>query len=291
MKLIDKTKSLVVMVKDQKIVTVLVNWRQPKLTLAAVDAVRRQTIDSTIIVVDNGSGDDSFEILQRDLPSDVLVIAAQVNLGFGGGCNVGIERALELGVSYIWLLNNDATPAPNCLEEMLAVAIVDDTLGVVGANIIEPSGLVPDHAGTIMNGLTLGCRYASDPVRLNESEYGWITGACMFLNANAIRTIGLFDTGYFMYWEDADLCSRLKKADFKFGVANRAIVSHAAGSSSGDVILKRFEWHINSQLRWINKHSTNIKWAKFMLWSRHLIKSVCSGNFDRLKMTLRMMLA
>ena len=268
------------------VAAVLVNWRQPQRTIEAVHALARQTIRPNIVVVDNGSGDDSVIVLRAALPN-ALIVARDDNGGFGAGCNAGIELAMSMGVDYVWLLNNDATPEKHCLEYLLARACNDPKTGVVGARIREPKGTVIDHAGCVMSPLTFNCSYTLSEAEMAEHRYAWITGASMLLSMHAIKKVGAFDTGYFMYWEDADLCYRLRRAGFTMAVAQQAIVEHEAGTSSNQMRIKRFQWHLESQLRWVKRSYLIVPYGLTLVYLRHLFKSVLTRDWDRFFMIIK----
>jgi GT2 family glycosyltransferase len=270
-----------------KVAAILVNWCKPDLTLAAVKALLIQSLPPLIIVVDNGSEDNSFDKLVSGLPENALLILRETNDGFGAGCNAGIKQALLLNMDYIFLVNNDAQPDMQCIEFMVTKILTNPSAGIVGARIIDPSGIVPDHAGTLMNGFTFTCHYSLSARELNQAKYSWITGAAMLLSARAIKQTGFFDQKFFMYWEDADLCARLKKAGFHFLIAEDALVEHTAGTSSFEISLKRFEWHLMSQLLWVSKNYKFKYFGRFLVGSRHIIKSILSMNFPRFQMTIK----
>lgn len=269
-----------------QVATILVNWRQPQRTLEAVHAVARQTKSSKIIVVDNGSNDDSVDYLQKSLPLGVKLITRDVNGGFGTGVNEGLREAVSFGAKYIWLLNNDATPEPACLEKLVAVAESDSKIGVVGARIIDLSGSVPDHAGTVMNGRHFNCTYSASSEEMNSARFAWVTGACMLLNVRTLSEIGEFDPGFFMYWEDADLSCRLRNAGYRIGVANEAVVIHQAGTSSNEIQLRRYEWHIHSQSLWVEKHFRPKAWGIAIIYARNFIRSILDMDWKRLSLTV-----
>lgn len=271
------------------VAAVLVNWRQPHRTIEAVRALARQTIRPDVVVVDNGSGDDSVNVLRAALP-DILIVARGDNGGFGAGCNAGIERAMSMGIDFVWLLNNDALPEEHCLEHLLARVVSDPNVGVVGARIREPNGTIVDHAGSVMSPLTLHCRYTLSEVEIAASRYAWITGASMLLSMRAIKEVGAFDTGYFMYWEDADLCHRLRRAGFTLAIAQQALVEHAAGTSSNQMRIKRFQWHLESQLRWVRRSYLMVTYGLILVYLRHLIKSILMRDWDRFFMTIKVLI-
>lgn len=270
------------------IYTILINWRQPLCTLEAVSAIEKQTLKSKIIVVDNGSADDSDLLLERYLSKEVILIKLDKNYGFGSGCNSGIKCALMNGADFIWLLNNDALPESNCLEMMIQEFSKNECIGLVGAIIKDNTNIIKDHSGSFMNPLTLSVKntYLSD--KINSSEYSWITGACMLLSCKLINSVGFFDEDFFMYWEDADFCQRARLAGYVLAVSENAIVYHTAGTSSNDLKLDRFEWHLKSQIRWVRK---NYKWKYYgmvCIFVRHSLKSLITFDWRRLVMTIRL---
>jgi GT2 family glycosyltransferase len=274
------------LVAQASVVAILVNWRQPHRTIEAVRAIKLQTVGANIVVIDNCSGDDSVDVLKSALP-DVLILARNNNGGFGAGCNTGIRYAASMAVDYVWLINNDAIPDQRCLELMLDKAVNHPKVGVVGARIREPNGTIEDHAGCFMNPLTLHCQYTMSEIDMIKHRYAWVTGASMLLSMRALQKIGTFDEGYFMYWEDADICHRLRQAGFTMAIAEDAIVEHLAGTSSNQMSLKRFQWHIKSQLRWINKYYIFKPYGVMTLYLRHIIKSIFILNWKRLLMSLQ----
>jgi GT2 family glycosyltransferase len=268
------------------VMAVLVNWRQPQRTIEAVRAIKLQTIGVHIVVVDNGSGDDSLNVLRAALP-DIYIVARDNNGGFGAGCNAGIEYAASLNMDYVWLINNDAIPNHRCLEHLLAKAVNDPNVGVVGARIREPSGTIEDHAGCVLNPLTLHCQYTMSEAVMAANRYAWITGASMLLSMRALQKIGVFDDGYFMYWEDADICYRLRQAGFAMAIASGAVVEHLAGTSSNKMSLQRFQWHIESQVLWIKKHYMFKQYGVMVVYMRHIVKSILTLDLSRFQMSLK----
>lgn len=271
------------------VVAVLVNWRQADRTIEAVHALERQTTHPTVVVVDNASGDDSVHKLRASLPT-VLIVLRETNGGFGAGCNAGIEHAMSIGAEYIWLINNDAIPADDCLELLLARAASDSKIGVVGACMREPGGAIIDHAGCVMDRWTFTCSYTLSEQEISENRYAWITGASMLLTVSALKKIGLFDVGYFMYWEDADLCHRMRREGFKMAISECAVVKHEAGTSSNQMRLSRYRWHLESQLRWVVRNYSGVIYGLVMVFSRHALKSMLNRDWPRLFMTVDVMI-
>ncbi len=186
-----------------------------------------------IVVVDNGSTDDSPEIVRREFP-DVEVLETGVNLGFGGGSNVGIRHALEQGADAVWLFNNDAVAQPGALTALVETAAANPQAGIVGSAVYRfdsPAELEAWGGGTYSTllGITTS---ATRPVA--ASELAFITGASMFLTRAFVEDAGLFDESYFMYMEDADLCHRARQHGWELAVAGSSVVFHKGGWTIND---------------------------------------------------------
>lgn len=210
---------------------VILNFNGRVDTLRCLSAVERlYGHDGRIVVVDNGSADDSVGAVRRQFP-EVSVIARGSNGGFSVGCNEGIRVALAEGADYVWLLNNDAVPGAGALRELVAVAATDTTIGAVGS-VIETPGAPAAHVwggGSInlWTGQTRHLRSSADTYLLD-----YITGASLLLRADALRHAGLLDERFFLYFEDTELGIRFRKMGWKLGVAEASKVTHVGGASS-----------------------------------------------------------
>ncbi len=212
-------------------VAVVLNWNGAHDTVACVHSLQAQTQQALcIVVIDNGSTDGSESFLRSHL-AGVEIIQSGRNLGFGGGCNIGLRQAMQQGAQYVWLINNDATASPETLQSMVAMAESEQGLGAVGAVIHDAAGAqqVQCWGGGVVN-TWLG---RSRP-NLQPGPLDYLTGACLLLRVEALKQVGLFDEQrYFMYWEDVDLSFRLRRAGWGLGVAAQTCVWHEASSSLG----------------------------------------------------------
>lgn len=272
---------------QNKVITIIVNWRSPDDTIRAVQMARAQTIKPTAIyVVDNGSGDDSVDRLRdafKDRLGQVLIVAHNKNVGFGSGCNIAAKLALDDNPDYIWLLNNDARPAATCLAALLSKArSVGQSVGMVGSLLRDSPNAKTGHAGSWMKPWMLSCGTVFNDSDLSSHKYSWPTAASVLLNARAINDVGLFDERFFMYWEDADLAMRFRTAGYLLTIANDAIVEHRAGTSSEKALVQRYLWHFESQRLWLEKHHSFPRIAKLLLCVKFLLKAVYDRDFIRL---------
>jgi GT2 family glycosyltransferase len=213
---------------------VLVNYNGWQDTISCIESLDDLEYDRTdIVVVDNGSTDESVAMLRKYRP-DTELFETKCNLGFGGGCNVGARDALARGADYLWFFNNDATAAPDALGHMLDEGERDPRIAVVGGVVRERADpeVVQSWGGGRISMLFGIERTVTS--RVAPEDLDWITGASMLVRAAAWRESGGFDETFFMYWEDADLCVRLRRSGWALAVAERSIVWHRSVHALGD---------------------------------------------------------
>ncbi len=217
--------------------------------LSAIHRNSGDTINFEVIVVDNGSSDDTPAFLteaQNQFPW-LRVVRNQENRGFAAACNQGAGEARG---KYLLFLNNDTEPQPEWLENMLRSAKTDSRVGVVGARLLYPDGTV-QHAG-------IGFLPAKKPIHLRDygvvlalpdhpyrhlpgddprvnrpAEPDMVTGACMLIPANLFLDTGGFDEAYRNGGEDADLCLKIRSRGFKTVYNPQATVIHHEGKTEG----------------------------------------------------------
>ena len=123
---------------------IIVNWNQKFLTEQCLISLKNiNNINFNIILVDNGSNDDSVLFFKEKYPY-LTIISNRENLGFTGGNNVGITQAINFGSKYVYLLNNDTEVDVNFLLESINVAISDKKIGIVGSSVFyyNPSNIM-----------------------------------------------------------------------------------------------------------------------------------------------------
>jgi N-acetylglucosaminyl-diphospho-decaprenol L-rhamnosyltransferase len=212
-----------------------------------------------VVVVDNASRDGSAEIARR-LGVKVLENPA----------NLGLSRAIDLGAAatdapWLLLVNPDTRLAPGALARLLATAAADPTIGCVGPHLRNsdgseyptgrrfPSILVGAlHAalGTVWPGNPATRHYhMADLDRSRPVQVDWVSGACMLLRREAYEAAGRFDAGYFMYFEEMDLCLRLARAGWRVVYDPGAEVTHILGGSTRSAPYRKVWNHHRSALR------------------------------------------
>ena len=275
-----------------RVAAVLVNWRAAEMTLRAVDGLLQQTCPpATIYVVENGSGDTSIDILQSGLaaraPQTKLIVSDR-NLGFGGGCNLAIRDILQNDYDYVWLVNNDAVPVTGCLEALIEEARrLGSSAGIVGSWLVDPDETAEGHYGSWMHPADMRCSAVTSRVDLDANRYSWVTAASMLVSVPALRSEGMFDEAFFMYWEDADLNMRIRDGGYTISVAADAMVHHSAGTSSADIPVRRYLWHYQSQRLWLCKHHGYPALARAALAVKFLAKALLDRDIERFRQLVK----
>ncbi len=234
------------------VAVILVNWRGLDDTMACLAAIAGLAAPRPLtIAIENGSGDASAAAL-RAAPNLDILIESPVNLGFGGGCNLGIARARDAGMRFVWLLNNDARPEPGALSALLEAARADPTLGAVGSMMHETADpeLVEGYNGGVVNFYTGQGRRSR-----NAQEIQFLSGASLLLRLDALALIGDFDDRFFLYWEDADLCFRLRAAGWRLAIAENSHVRHAVASSTRKAGRNGIRYFNDGAIRFYRRHA------------------------------------
>jgi hypothetical protein len=221
---------------------VIVNWNgRPLLAACLQSVVEQHPAPDLVIVVDNGSTDESLSYLRSTWPG-VLVIEAGSNLGFPAGNNLGIRAALAAGAEYVLLLNNDAQLLPGSLER-LRQAVEQAGASVWAA---APKILYSRNRGVIWSagGHFDWWRGVSVDRGTGETDRGqydraeqveFANACCLLVRAQAFRDLGLLDEAYFMYFEDSDFIARLVRSGGRILYQPAAGALHDVYGSSGGV--------------------------------------------------------
>ncbi len=165
------------------------------------------------------------------LPHTTLIVNEK-NLGFAGGNNVGIKWAIENGFDYIFLLNNDAYPAPGFLEPLVGAMEADKKIGAAQSLLMLASDpTLINSAGNVMHYLGFGyCwGYRKTLAELNlppVKEIGYASGACLLMRADLLKQYGGLDEDFFLYHEDLEYSYRLKSLGYKIVLARDSVVYH-----------------------------------------------------------------
>jgi GT2 family glycosyltransferase len=233
---------------------VLLNWNGWRDTVTCLAALAQVDYSNlSVVVVDNGSTDDSVARIRAAFP-DTPLIETGKNLGFAGGVNAGIRFALGKLSEYVWLLNNDAQPRPDALTAMVAKITSERRFGAIGSVLLyehDPALIQAWGGGRINAWIGYGF-HATAPMA--DSWFDYITAASILLPRRALEEIGLLDESFFLYWEDSDLSFRLREHGWRLGVAAGSMVLHKESASTGSR-RKVDRFSTASGIRFLRKHS------------------------------------
>ena len=177
-----------------------------------------------VVIVDNASRDDTVERARALLPQ-ARIIRAGGNLGFGRANNLGIAA---VRTAYALLLNPDARLAPGALQALHEAAARYPEAAIVAPVLYDAPGVV----GDFFRGPFGAPAAKPAPEPAGDLCADFVTGAAMLLNLARLRDVGLFDPWFFLYFEDDDLCLRVRRAGHPIVVAQAARVEHHVRQSS-----------------------------------------------------------
>ncbi len=210
---------------------VILNWNNPADTLYCLKHVAQSRYAHMhVVIVDNGSTDDSVEQIHAAFP-DYALLQNLENLGYAGGNNTGMWYSLEHGADYIVLLNNDAFVEPDTLSHLVMAAERDSNIAAAGCRVrlydtprrlwaageVFPDGLYPLDDGFF------------DTPR----DISYASGCCILLRRAVLEQIGLFEPLFFCYFEEKDWCLRASNAGYRIIYVPEAIVYHRVSATAG----------------------------------------------------------
>lgn len=211
-------------------------WNKVKLTAQCLQALAGATTDVSyeVIVVDNGSTDETAEFLKQ-LQGDVHIIRNEENLGFAKACNQGARAARG---RYVVFLNNDTIPLANWLAPLVREVEEHADVGVVGSKLLYADGTV-QHAGVVFMRSHLSPYHvyraasADLPAVNQRREFQAVTGACMLIRREVFEAVGGFDEAFVNGFEDVDLCLKVKDKGYHVIYQPRSVLYHLESQTPG----------------------------------------------------------
>jgi len=234
--------------RSVEISVIIVSWNQKDLLRACLRSLYSSSGSAAIevIVVDNASSDGSATMVEIEFPQ-ALVIRAGENLGFGRATNLGASRARG---KYLLLLNSDTEVCEDTCSKMADFMTEHPDVGIVGCRLVDPVGRAwqrsygnfPTWRAELCEALFLssifprsrifeGTHIRSESAIVRACD--WVSGAAMMIRRSAWDAVRGFDEAFFMYYEDVDLCWRVRAAGFTVVFFPFAHVIHHQGASVG----------------------------------------------------------
>ena len=265
----------------ERVAAVVLNFNGAEDTLACLTSIAAmQPGPGAVHVVDNASADDSVSRIRAAFPQ-VRVSTNPTNLGFGAGLNPLLDELLHDGPEWIWLLNNDTRVAPDALDRLLEHASTRPDAGAAGARILD---LDPPHAIQTWGGGRIAWWRGSSrhfTAETADEKLDYITGASILLRAAALRETGLFDPRFFLYWEDVDLCCRLRARGWKLTVAAEAVVYHRLSGTTVAASANKDQLINASAVHFFRKHAPLGGWPAIVIGTTaRIARRLIHGNLD-----------
>ena len=269
----------------KRVAVVVLNWNGWQDTVQCVGSLLLMDYANfDMLLVDNGSTDGSVDHIQNAFPF-VDILQTGANLGFGGGCNVGIRHAMMRGAEYVWLINSDATVHRSALSALVKMADQNPALGSVGSVLYEADQVTQIQlwGGGRVN-LWLGTsRHCRSPGPID-----FVSGASVLLRCAALQKVGLFDEDrYFMYWEDTDLAYRMRNSGWQLAVATDSKIWHKQSASLGKGSLLLDQYATQSCVRFLRRHAPVPMLSIGLMLLRMVAKRALIGNPGRIAAVLK----
>ena len=255
---------------------ILVNWRGEQQTLQCAAVVRGwKKLKPDLVVIDNESSETSSTVLANILAADEL-ICSPVNLGYGGGNNLGIKHALAGKQNYILLLNTDAEISEAGVTRLLKRMDANRDISILGPVIYE--GL-DDHVQCLIGGRDIAqnssTRIATEPGALTAvpgyplHEVDYVSGTVFLVRRDIFEQVGLLDEQYFFSGEIADFCRRAKNSDHRICVDLEVETHHDTSQSSAQLRETLYTYYsLRNRFLYVRKHYPSKKLKYFGRWTK-----------------------
>ena len=258
--------------KGAAVAIIILNWNGLGDTVECLESLRRIAYPSyKIVVVDNGSKGNDASILEKKYGKVIDIIRSKTNLGFAGGCNIGIRRALKTDATYILFLNNDTTVESQFLTALVEVANNDKQIGIVGPKIYyyDDPHRIATVGGTVNfwtgNAPLIGRGTVDHGEFEDVREVDYVSGCALLIKKEVVKRIGIFEEDYFAYFEETDLCTRARRSGYKVVVAPKSIVWHKVSRSEKSGVISLY-FMTRNRFLFMKKNATGIHFPFFVLF-------------------------
>lgn len=244
------------MTVSQGIAIVIVNYRTGPLVVDCLHSLAPEIAANPccrVTVVDNASGDGSADMIASAIENAgwhgwVQLIVSPVNGGFGAGNNLALRAVLRgADADLVWLLNPDTCVRPGALAAISGFMAEQPSVGITGTMIEQADGSpwpysfrFPSVLGEVERGMRFGpiSRLLANHAVLRRMENrpqrtAWVSGCSMVVRRAVFDQVGLFDEGYFLYFEETDFCLAAERAGWACWYLPQAQIMHIAGQSTG----------------------------------------------------------
>lgn len=265
---------------NPSIAIVVLNWNNARDTMACLDSLAQLDYpDPWLIVVDNGSDDDSVAQIRAAHP-DVTLLDTGANLGYAGGNNVGVKYALAAGADYVCILNNDVVVEPDFLAPLLAALHSQPNVGIVTPLVAERTA-AGEHVwalGSAVNWRTAAVtrQHAGSAVipwrGRTPFDVEIASGAAMLVKRAVFEQVGLMDEAFFLYFEEVDWSLKVRQHGYRILAVPSSVVWHEVSATLGATSPVIDYYMLRNQLRLIGRHWSGTR--RSYLWIRVVLRNL-----------------
>lgn len=276
---------------EPKVGIVVLHWsgvNNTRQCLKSLQAVEYS--NARIYLIDNASLDQGGAKLKMEFSGTVQFIQNERNLGYAGGNNAGIKRALEDGCDFVLIINNDTVAKPDFLNQLIKAALADPKIGMVGPKILysDPpnkiwfaGGRLNWHSGVRVGHVGVG---ETDHGQHDQSgQTNWLTGCCLLVRSGLIEKVGLLPEKYFLYFEDIDWSVAAQRAGWRLAFEPKGVIWHAEASEAESVSPKKFYYQARNYLMFVKRYAN---WRQRMVFGLFfivyygslLVRNILSGR-------------
>ncbi|MFQ3576488.1 MAG: glycosyltransferase family 2 protein [Cytophagales bacterium] len=283
--------------KSPLVSIITVNFKQTEVTLQLLDSLKKVTYPNyEIIVVDNGSGENLGSVLSESY-HDCIYVESKENLGFAGGNNLGIQKALG---KYLFFINNDVEVEANFLQPLVDLAESDSSIGMISPKIIYyDSDNTIQYAGSIGinpytgRGAKIGWNQKDngDFDKIYETSLGH--GAGMLVPMDVIKQVGMLPEIFFLYYEEHDWCEAIKRAGYKVYYCGLSTIFHKESVSVGRQSTLKTYYMARNRVLFIRRNNKGMqKWIALLFFAfismpKNCIQFFSKRQFGHLKVFLK----
>ena len=210
-----------------KIYCIIITYNGSKWIVPCIQSILSSTINIQIVVIDNGSGDNTTDLIKAKFPN-IILVENKINLGFGKANNIGFRLALYADADYVFLLNQDACVEENTIEKLIEASKKNLEFGIISP--IQLTGNGDELDMKFSNNISVNKKLFFDAL-MNSYKSGlyevpFVNAAGWLMTKKILLTIGGFDPIFFHYGEDSNYCQRAIFHKFKVGIVPEVFIRH-----------------------------------------------------------------
>jgi len=258
-------------VSTPKVAALVLNYNGKDITLETVESLLAMSYPNCVVaVIDNGSTDGSPQAVAEAFPA-VEQVLVEVNEGPAAGMNAGLRWALNNDFDYVLALNNDIEVAPDMLDQLVAVAESDPSIGCVGPKCfyywdrerLWSAGGRLRFGESVTKERGMGQLDQGQFERTEEVDY--VNGCAMLVPRRVLEETGPWDPIFFLSVEDADWCMRMKRLGYRCYYAHKAVLWHMVSHTVGVYVPSKTFHNGRSTALFVRRYASGLQWIRFAL--------------------------